>query len=68
MAWVKHRISDDAYDAIGRYCAERGISMTSLWEAFGRTLIESGFPPSEAEDNVITLAREITAERKSRRR
>lgn len=67
MRNVRAKLSDEAYEAIEDYCAERGITMTALFEAFGQRLFRGEFPPSEAEDQVIAEARAIMAARRSRR-
>lgn len=65
---VRANLSDESYEAIQRFCAEQGITMTALFEAFGQAIHRGEYEPGGKALEVLADARRITAERLSRRR
>jgi hypothetical protein len=66
MAWQHRnvRLTDDAAAGWDRLCTRRGVTMTALIEALGRSLNEG---EEWVPDDAIRRAREIDRERRSRR-
>ena len=67
MGNVRARLSDEAYEAIEKFCAEQGITITSALEAWGRRLARGDYKLEGEAGALITEARQITADRKSRK-
>ena len=67
MGNVRAKLSDEAYEAIEKFCREQGISMTSALEAWGRRLARGEYRLEGEADSLIAEARQITADRKSRK-
>jgi hypothetical protein len=59
------QLSPDAYAGWQTYAAEHGLSATSLVEAFG-LILPAGLP-KRLESELLGIAGQVTAERRSRR-
>lgn len=68
MRNVRAKLSDAAYEAIETFCREQGVTITAALEAWGRRLDRGEFEVVELVEQVMAEAREIDAERRSRRR
>ena len=61
---VSLRLTEDARRGLDRAAARAGVSLTALLEAFGLLLLEQ---PDLLLDEAVERARQIDAERRSRR-
>ena len=67
MGNVRAKLSDEAYEAIERFCAEQGITITSALEAWGQRLARGDYRLEGEAHALIAEARQIAAARKSRK-
>lgn len=60
----------EAYDALKRFCAEKGVTFTALLEAFGEAVLEAERTGNEvdigAAERSIGRAKQISEERRKR--
>jgi hypothetical protein len=63
---VTLRLSDEARAGLERGCVSYGVTITALVEAIGRMMLTDTARLGERGADIIELARQIDAERRSR--
>lgn len=63
---VTLRLSDEARAGLERGCVAYGVSITALVEAIGRTMLTETEMLGKRGADIVELARQIDAERRSR--